>query len=112
MSASDLRWHVEAASEHDRIARFRRTVLDAQASFEALATQDSLTSLSNAVLSLDETSAKRALIAAASNTVMKRPPRNTSAGCVPVAPPDECSFCLEGAAARSHAPPTATLNAA
>jgi hypothetical protein len=65
MSAGDLRWHVEAASQDDPIARFRRTVLDAQASFEALATQDSLSSLRNAVLALDETSAKRALIAAA-----------------------------------------------
>jgi hypothetical protein len=65
MSARDWNWPVEVASEHDPIARFRRAVLDAQASFEALATQDSLSSLRHAVLALDETSAKRALIAAA-----------------------------------------------
>ena len=65
MGANELNWHVEAASEHDPIARFRRSVLDAQASFEALASHDSLSSLRDDVIALDGMSAKRALIAAA-----------------------------------------------
>jgi hypothetical protein len=49
----------------DPIARFRRAVLDAEASFEALVSHDSLSSLRDAVSALNETSAKRALLAAA-----------------------------------------------
>jgi hypothetical protein len=57
--------HLESAGGDEPIERFRRTALEAHALFEALAFQDSLSSVRCAVMALDETSAKRALIAAA-----------------------------------------------
>jgi hypothetical protein len=74
-TGDDLTWHLESASADDPIARFRRTALDAHAVFKALAFQDSLSGLRDAVMALDETGAKRALIAAA----MERHSREVSA---------------------------------
>jgi hypothetical protein len=48
-----------------RVGRFRRAAADALAVFDALASQQSPTTLRNAVMGLDEAGAKRALIAAA-----------------------------------------------
>jgi hypothetical protein len=64
-NGEDLNRHLESASWDEPIARFRRAALEAHAQFEALALQDSLSSVRDAVMALDESSAKRALIAAA-----------------------------------------------
>ena len=48
-----------------RVSRFRRTATDARSLLSALASLPSPTSVRNAVIALDERSAKRALIAAA-----------------------------------------------
>jgi hypothetical protein len=74
-TGDDLNWHLEAAGADNPNARFRRTALDAHDVFKALASQDSLSSLRHEVMALDETSAKRALIAAA----MERHSREVSA---------------------------------
>ena len=64
-SDDDLHRFLEGDDPNDPLAGFRRAADDAHAVFEALAFQDFLSSLRNAVLALDESSAKRALIAAA-----------------------------------------------
>ena len=48
-----------------RVSRFRRAATDARSLLSALASLPSPTSVRNAVMALDESSAKRALIAAA-----------------------------------------------
>ena len=74
-TGDDLNWHLEAAGADDPIARFRRTALEAHAVFKGLVFQDSLSGVRDAVIALDESSAKRALIAAA----MERHSREVSA---------------------------------
>jgi hypothetical protein len=67
MSTDDeVTWIVEGQDRDGfQAARFRRAAADAAAVFNALASLQSLTALRNAVMALDETSAKRALIVGA-----------------------------------------------
>jgi hypothetical protein len=74
-SSDDLNWDLEEAGPDDPKARLRDAAAEARAVFKALAFQDSLSSLRCAVMALDETSAKQALIAAA----MERHSRGVSA---------------------------------